>query len=141
MIKDVLVSPLDVIDTPGGSVMHAIKKTSEGYKGFGEAYFSNIEYEAIKAWKRHRIMTLNLVVPYGEVQFVLFDNRNNTNGKIQKIKISQKNYCRLTVPPLIWMGFKGLDKSGSIVMNIGNIQHDPLEVDKLNLNEINYKWS
>jgi dTDP-4-dehydrorhamnose 3,5-epimerase len=40
MIKDVLITKLDVIDTPGGNVMHAMKESSIGYSGFGEAYFS-----------------------------------------------------------------------------------------------------
>ena len=39
MIKGLLISKLDVIDVPGGNVMHAMKSTSLGYEGFGEAYF------------------------------------------------------------------------------------------------------
>ena len=76
MIKDLLITPLDIIETPGGNVMHAMKNDSPGYFGFGEAYFSEIEYKMIKAWKRHREMTLNLVVPHGEVRFILHDDRH-----------------------------------------------------------------
>ena len=54
MIKDVIVTRLNVIDTPGGNVLHGMKKSSSGYSGFGEAYFSQIDRGAIKAWKRHK---------------------------------------------------------------------------------------
>ena len=49
MIKDVLIAHLDVIDTPGGNVMHGIKDTSAWYTGFGEAYFSQVDQGAIKS--------------------------------------------------------------------------------------------
>ena len=141
MIEGVLITPLDVIDTPGGSVMHAMKKSSVGYVGFGEVYFSKIDYGAIKAWKRHKTMTLNLVVPVGEVKFVLFDDRYELSNEFQEVTISMNNYCRLTVPPMIWTGFQGLSPNESVVLNLANIQHNKLEVDKLDLSKINYKWS
>ena len=75
MIKDVLITELDVINTLGGNVMHAMKENSAGYVGFGEVYFSQVNKGAIKAWKRHNRMTLNLIVPVGEVKFVMFDDR------------------------------------------------------------------
>ena len=43
--------------------MHGIKKNDTGYVGFGEVYFSYINPKAVKAWKKHNRMTLNLVVP------------------------------------------------------------------------------
>lgn len=141
MIEGVLITPLNIIETPGGSVMHALKKTSVGFDGFGEAYFSNINFGAIKAWKRHKLMTLNLVVPIGEVKFVLYDDRFDSKGSFQEIIVSKKSYFRVTVPPMIWMGFKGQSPNGSVVMNLANLEHNQNEVDKLNLNEINYKWS
>ena len=54
MIKDVVITNLDVINTPGGNVMHAMKETGAGYAGFGEAYFSQVDKGIIKAWKRHK---------------------------------------------------------------------------------------
>jgi dTDP-4-dehydrorhamnose 3,5-epimerase len=139
MIKDVVVTPLDLIDTPGGMVMHAMKDTSTGFAGFGEAYFSQIYNGSIKAWKRHKEMTLNLVVPIGEIKFVLFDDRNGLK-QFQEIVISKSNYCRLTIPPMIWVGFQGLYDDASTILNIANIEHNPKEVDRLKLDKINYDW-
>tara|TARA_B110000008_G_C16977982_1_gene566925 strand:- start:8374 stop:8808 length:435 start_codon:yes stop_codon:yes gene_type:complete len=141
MIKDVVVTDLDVIDTPGGNVMHAIKNTSNGFKGFGEAYFSCIDNGAIKAWKRHKNMTLNLIVPVGKVKFVLFDDRDQSNVQFQEIILSRHSYSRLTVPPMIWIGFKGLLENGSMLLNVANIEHNPYEVDRLEIDKINYDWS
>ena len=141
MIKDVLITKLDVIDTPGGSVMHAMKESSIGYSGFGEAYFSQVDKGAVKAWKRHKKMTLNLIVPLGEVRFVLFDDREILSTQFQEIIISKNNYCRLTVPPMIWMGFQGLSDGDSMLLNVADIEHDPNEVDRKEVEKINYNWS
>ncbi len=141
MIKDVLITKLDVIDTLGGNVMHAMKESSTGYAGFGEAYFSQVEKGAIKAWKCHQKMTLNLVVPVGEIRFVLFDDREVSNTQFQEVIISKDNYCRLTVPPMIWMGFQSLSDGGSMLLNIANIEHDAHEVDKKNIEQIEFNWN
>ena len=141
MIKDVLITPLDIIDTPDGNVMHAMRESDAGYIDFGEAYFSKISPIAIKAWKRHKEMTLNLVVPVGRIRFVLFDNREKSNGIFQEVVISKDNYCRLTVPPMIWMGFQGLSIGDSMLLNIADIKHNSKDVDKKNIEEIEFNWS
>ena len=141
MIKGLLISKLDVIDVPGGNVMHAMKSTSLGYEGFGEAYFSQIEKDAVKAWKRHKKMTLNLIVPVGEIRFIFFDDRNATKTQFQEVIISKQNFCRLTVPPMIWMGFQGLSDSASVLLNIANIEHNVYEVDRKNIEQIKFNWN
>ena len=141
MIKDVVITYLNVINTPGGNVMHAMKGSSIGYKGFGEAYFSEIEKGTIKAWKRHKNMTLNLVVPIGEIRFVLFDDRKVSNNQFQEVVISKGNYCRLTVPPMIWMGFQNLSNDSSMLLNIADMEHNPNEIDTKSIEQIEFNWS
>lgn len=141
MIEDVIITQLDIIDTRGGNVMHAMKNSSAGYSKFGEAYFSQVHNGAVKAWKRHKTMVLNLVVPVGKIKFVLFDDRKISSGKFQEVILSKENYCRLTVPPMIWMGFQGLDSDISLLLNIANIVHSPEESDRKPVNNIKYEWS
>jgi len=86
-------------------------------------------------------MTLNLVVPVGEIKFVLFDDRDASSSLFQEVIISKSNYCRLTVPPLVWMGFQGLSSKGSMLLNIANIEHNPHEAERLEIDKINYNWS
>lgn len=141
MIKDIVITNLNVINTLGGDVMHAMKKTDDGFKGFGEAYFSYIHKGVIKGWKRHNKMTLNLIVPIGKIRFVLYDNRIVSNAKFQEVIISKENYCRLTVPPMIWVGFQGLSEGKSLLLNIASIVHDPKEAQKKNIEQIKFDWN
>ena len=140
MISDVLITPLNIIDTPGGNIMHAMKEIDEGYSGYGEAYFSKVDAGYIKAWKRHKEMTLNIIVPIGKIRFVLFDDRVGQVKEFQEIILSNDNYSRLTVPPMIWMGFQGLHSDESILLNIANIKHNPEESETRNIEEIEFNW-
>jgi dTDP-4-dehydrorhamnose 3,5-epimerase len=132
-LEDVLLTPLRVIKGESGDVMHALKQQEESFSGFGEAYFSTIHPRAIKGWKKHRKMALNLIVPVGTIKFVLYDDRLSSKSyqTIQEIILSPENYQRLTVPPGIWMAFQGMGKSDNILLNIASIPHDPLEADSL----------
>jgi len=42
---------------------------------------------------------------------------------------------------MVWMGFQGLSSEKSMLLNIANIEHDPGEVDRLEIDKINYNWS
>jgi dTDP-4-dehydrorhamnose 3,5-epimerase len=140
MINGVLITPLKIIQVSEGDVYHGIKSSEKGYFGFGEAYFSSIKPGQIKGWKRHHKMTLNIIVPSGEIQFVMFDDRNNAEERFQDIVLSLKNYCRLTIPPMVWMAFKGLSDEKSLLLNVASIPHDPNESEVKKLDEIKYKW-
>ena len=141
-IEGVLLTPLTTIDVTGGDVRHAMKKCVPGYYGFGEAYFSIVESGVVKAWKRHKIMTLNLVVCSGKVRFVIYDDRRNLdkNNVFQEVVLSSENYFRLTVPPMVWMGFQGIGGNTNMLLNIVDIEHSSEELDRLSLNEINFNW-
>ena len=141
--KKVILSDTKIIELNQGNVLHAMKSTDEGFCSFGEAYFSCINPGAIKAWKRHKKMTLNIIVPIGEIRFILFDEEKKflKEGSFQEFILSQKNYKRLTVPPKIWMGFQCLSKEQAMLLNIANIAHDDTEVESVDINEINFDWS
>ena len=142
MIYGTILTPLKIIDHPLGDVFHGMKSTDNGFLGFEEAYFSTIKGGVIKPWKKHLEMTLNLIVPAGEVKFVLYDDRLNskTNGQFMDVSLSLKNYHRLTVPPNVWMAFKGEDTNINLLLNIANMEHDPQEVVRTDLNKISYNW-
>ena len=140
MIDGLLLTPLRVVNNPKGDIYHALKASSPGYISFGEAYFSTVSQGLVKGWKRHKRFTLNLVVPVGEIRFVLFDDRpgHSTFGQFSDIKLSiNKNYSRLTVPPGVWMAFQGVGEF-NLLMNIINAEHDPYESDNKDLSEFNY---
>ena len=142
MIEGVIITNLKVIDVVGGDVLHAMKAEDLGYDGFGEAYFSIIKKGVIKGWKCHKKMTLNIVVPLGAVRFKIFDDRKGslTYGDCQEVFLSRVNYRRLTIPPMVWIGFQGSDEKDSMLLNIANIPHDPGEMVSKKLNEIDIDW-
>ena len=143
MANGVLITPLKIIETKGGNVLHSLKDKDTGFNGFGEAYFSEIQPGAIKAWKLHKDMTLNITVPIGIVRFVLFDERDKSTNEFQELTISRQNYVRLTVPPMIWNGFKGIGDKAAIVANCASIAHsDPNPNDRMDPFDprIPYDW-
>ncbi len=132
MIEGVVITPLKQIFDERGKVMHMLREDSPLFSHFGEIYFSCTHAGAIKAWHLHKQMTLNYAVIYGEIKFVLFDDRpgSSTQGKTQELFLSPENYCLVTVPPLIWNGFKGIGDKTSIVANCATLPHDPDEIER-----------
>ena len=143
MINGVMLTPLKRITGELGDVLHAMKQDEISFCGFGEAYFSTVKKNTVKAWKYHRRMTLNLVVPCGEIKFVLYDNRisSPTYGEIYEVTLSCQNYQRLTIPPIVCLGFKGLGDGLNMLLNIASIPHDPNESEKMDIDYIKYDWS
>ena len=144
IINDVKLTPLRIIEAEAGSILHAMKQSDPSFAGFGEAYFSTVKTGFIKGWKKHNRMVLNIVVPHGKILFVLYDGREQsaTFRKTMEVVLSKDSYQRLTVPPGIWMAFKGLDTGENLLLNIASIPHDPSEADNLPIgNElINYSF-
>jgi len=141
-IKGVLQTPLKKIFNEKGNLFHIIRNFDNGFNGFGEVYISTVKYEVVKAWKKHFKMTSNFVVPVGKIKLVIFDDRENstTKGMLNEFILSVDNYYRLTIPPNLWYGFKGLDEGLNMLINVANIPHDPLEQTNETLSYLNYKW-
>jgi dTDP-4-dehydrorhamnose 3,5-epimerase len=140
-IEGVILTPLKVIAHPKGDILHALKKSEPTFTDFGEAYFSKINKGEIKGWKRHTFMTLNLIVPAGDIRFVMYDDRPESVNQFSfnQVKIGQHNYCRLTVPPMIWVAFQGIGDV-NLLLNIASIEHEHLEAENKNLAEIKFQW-
>jgi dTDP-4-dehydrorhamnose 3,5-epimerase len=143
-MKGISVFPLKQIPLEKGDVWHGLKNSDEGFKGFGEVYFSNINPGQIKGWKMHTKTTLNLIVIKGEIEFIFFDERHKseTFGKFFKILASDNgsNYCRITVSPGIWMAFKCKSSDPALLMDIIDQPHCDLEALKKDINEFTYNW-
>ncbi|MFZ2302793.1 MAG: dTDP-4-dehydrorhamnose 3,5-epimerase family protein [Gallionella sp.] len=132
MIEGVRITPLRQILDERGKVMHMLKVGDPAFQQFGEIYFSCVHPGAIKGWHIHKEMTLNYAVPHGNIKFVLYDERPNspTHGEIQEIFMGPDNYCLVTVPTMVWNGFKGIGKEMAVVANCATIPHSPDEIDR-----------
>jgi dTDP-4-dehydrorhamnose 3,5-epimerase len=139
-LADIQITPLARIPTPGGDVMHAMKHNDAGFSGFGEAYFSWVATGAVKAWKRHLRMTMNLVVPLGQVRFVFRAVSPEGAEEFRSETIGDKRYARITVPPGVWFGFQGVGATPSLVLNMASLAHDPTEVERMAVSDIQFNW-
>jgi dTDP-4-dehydrorhamnose 3,5-epimerase len=144
MIDGLIVNKLKQIADERGKIMHMLRADSPHFIKFGEIYFSVVNAMAIKAWKKHMHMTLNLAVPRGMIKLVVYDDRENSNtsGEFNEFIIGQENYCLITIPPKIWTGFKGISKNPAIVANCATMVHDPDEVIRAGIGDkkIPYSW-
>lgn len=163
-MNGVTLTPLKIIKTEKGNVLRALRKTDDGFAGFGEAYFSEILSGERKGWKRHNRMTLNLIVIKGAIRFTVYDDRQDSatkschyqvtlspNGisaddweKMDAVSKAEtlKNgsiYARLTVAPGLWVAFEGIDSETSMLMDIIPEIHDPKETDRKDFDTIKIK--
>ncbi len=143
-IHDVRITPLRRIPDERGAVLHMLREDSEVFEHFGEIYFSTIYPGVVKGWHIHKRMTLNYTVPAGMIKLVCYDDRADspTAGTVQEIHIGDLNYALVTIPPMVWNGFKGEGTAPAVVANCATIAHDPEEIDRLDPfeNEIPYDW-
>lgn len=123
-LPPVVITPLKRIYHPKGDIFHVLKKDEISFIGFGEAYFTTIIGGEIKGWKKHTIMTMNIVVGFGKVRFYIHDEANNNTNFYD---IGKDNYARLTIPPGYWVAFKGIESCENLVLNIASEAHNPNE--------------
>ena len=142
-IDGIVITDLKKIAHPKGDIFHIIRKGDDGYIDFGELYSSSVNFKEIKAWKKHFIMTCNIVVGYGIVKIVLIDKRkeSKTFNKIDEFILSKEDYFRLSIPPGLWYGFEGLSAK-NLILNFADIIHDSEEQINIDYktSKFNYKW-
>ena len=124
-----IVALKQIIDRRG-AVLHMLSVDSALLSKFGEIYFSEINGGVIKAWKRHKRMTQHIAVPKGRIRLVIHDDRREspTRGQHQEVVLGRPDrYWLVRIPPRLWYGFQGLDKSPSLIANCPDLPHDPDE--------------
>jgi dTDP-4-dehydrorhamnose 3,5-epimerase len=133
MIEGVRIKPLSRIGDERGSVMHMMRCDEPDFECFGEVYFSTVWPGAIKGWHLHTRMTLNYAVVAGHIKLVLYDDRDGsaTRGNVQEVFLGDDNYSLVTIPPLVWNGFKGIGDRRAVVANCATVPHDPQEIRRL----------
>lgn len=146
MIKGVEISFRKIIQDDRGKIIHIMKCSDTQFFTFGEVYCSTIYPGIVKGWHMHKKMTLNYLVLKGNIKFVLYDDRHesSTYKEIQEIYIGENQPIIVTVPPLIWNGFKAIGSEEAFVVNFTDIPHDPEEIIRMDPHKnglIEYNWS
>lgn len=143
-IEGVTITPLRRIPDERGAVFHMLREDSPGFERFGEIYFSTVYPGVVKGWHLHREMTLNYAVPVGMIKLVCYDDREGsaTRGNVLETHVGELNYALVTIPPMVWNGFKGAGTEAALVANCSTIPHRPDEIERLDPfdNDIPYAW-
>lgn len=134
MIEGVHVKLLKKIPDERGMIMHMLRRDDPEFVTFGEIYFSIVYPSVVKGWHIHTKMTLNYAVIQGMVKLVLYDDRKGspTKGELMEIFTGDHNYALITIPPLVWNGFKGIGVKPAIIANCSDIPHEKNEIKRLN---------
>ena len=144
-IHDVRVRPLRRIPDERGAILHMLRADDEAFERFGEIYFSLVYPGVVKGWHIHKRVTLNYAVPVGMVKLVCYDDRDGspTRGTVQELHLGELNYALVTVPPMVWNGFKGEGTKPAFVANCATEPHDPDEITRMDPfgGGIPYDWS
>jgi dTDP-4-dehydrorhamnose 3,5-epimerase len=81
----------------------------------------------------------------GTIQLVLYDGREGspTYGRLQELVVGEPNYCLVTVPPLIWSGFKGVGADTALVANCATLPHQEGEIERADpfAGPVPFDWS
>lgn len=145
MIDGVQVIPLTRIPDERGTICHMLKCTDPHFRQFGEIYFSSVYRDVVKAWHRHREMTLNYACVFGRIKLVIYDDRegSSTKGELHEIFLGPDDYSLVIIPPDLWNGFKGMSDPCAIVANCCTHPHDPSRSQRVDPvdNEIPYDWA
>ncbi len=113
------------IPVENGNVKHGLKSSENSFVGFGELYFTEINKNKVKGWKRHTKMTMSLLPVVGEI--VLYIKRNLVDSP-EEVFFGSDNYKLVSIEPNIWFAFKGI-ADFNIMANLSSIEHDPNEVE------------
>lgn len=139
------VRPLRRIPDERGAILRMLRSDDEAFDAFGEIYFSMVHPGVVKGWHLHHEMTLNYAVPVGMIKLVCFDDREGspTAGNVVEIHTGELDYALVTIPPLVWNGFKGVGTTTALVANCASIPHRADEIERLDPfdNHIPYDWS
>lgn len=124
--------------------MHMLRSDDPEFQNFGEVYFSWVNPGAIKAWHIHTRMALNYTCPYGLIKLVLYDDREHsaTRKELMEIFLGPDNHNLVTIPPMVWNGFKGIAHHPSLVCNCSTLPHEPDEIRRMDpfSETIPYDW-
>jgi dTDP-4-dehydrorhamnose 3,5-epimerase len=136
-MDEISIKNLSIINNKKGDILKGFLKSDNKNINVKEVYFSEINPKQIKAWKKHKKMTSNLIAVKGEIKIVV---QRKDKSFITEI-ISKKNYKMVSIPPNFWFGFQCVGDKAGMLVNISNEEHDDLESDQLDIEKILFNWN
>lgn len=145
MIHDIKIRTLAEIKDTRGSVKHFIKSTDDDFVSFGEVYFSTVNFNVVKGWKKNLDVDQNFCCIQGTIKVVIYDDRDYSasSGAIQEIVLnSETTHSRLTIPKDLWYSFKCCSEETSTILNLISVPHQLNRVKTLPIDSslIPFEW-
>lgn len=146
MIEGVKIKELKLICDERGWLMEILRCDDEMFEKFGQVYLTTAYPEVVKAWHMHKKQTDNFTCIHGIMKVALYDARDNspTYGEINEFFIGEKNPILISVPPLVYHGFKAIGKEIAYFLSIPTEPYNYKKPDEYrlppNTDEIPYEW-
>lgn len=146
MIEGVKIKKLKVIPDERGKLMEILRRDDEIFERFGQVYMTTAYPGVVKSWHYHKIQTDKITCISGKIRFALYDAREDlpTYKEINEFIISLDNPILVSVPPMVYHGFKCIGDKEAIVINTVTEPYNREEPDEYRVdpydNDIPYDW-
>lgn len=146
MIDGVIIENLAPHADDRGRLMELFRADRPGTERYGQVHLTTVYPGAIKAWHRHNKRTDSLVCVAGMVRLGLYDDRegSRTAHELNQFFLGDHGLLRVTIPPGVWFGLKGLGTHEAQLIVLSDLAHDPKWPDEERwdpiVNEIPFDW-
>lgn len=146
MIKGVKVKKLKIIPDERGRLMEILRSDDKIFEKFGQVYMTTTYPGVVKAWHYHRKQDDNFVCVHGKISLALYDARKKspTYKEINEFILSLEDPILVTIPKMVYHGFKGIAEGESIVINTVTLPYNHKNPDEFRVdpydNDITYDW-
>jgi dTDP-4-dehydrorhamnose 3,5-epimerase len=146
VISGVYLKKLRLIADERGWLMEILRADDEIFEKFGQVYLTTAYPGVVKAWHYHKKQTDNFTCVHGMMKVVLYDNRKEspTCGSLMELFVGEKNPLLISVPPLVYHGFKAIGPQTAFFVSIPTLPYNYEEPDEYRLPpdtpEIPYDW-
>lgn len=146
MIDGVQVKKLKIIPDDRGRLMEILRSDDNIFQKFGQVYMTTAFPGVVKAWHYHELQNDNFACVHGKIRLALYDARKNspTYKEVNEFILSTEDPILVTIPKMVYHGFKGIADCESIVINTPTMPYNYKKPDELRLdpydNDIAYDW-
>ncbi|MDD5422700.1 MAG: dTDP-4-dehydrorhamnose 3,5-epimerase family protein [Candidatus Omnitrophota bacterium] len=146
MIHGVKVKRLKVIPDDRGRLMEILRSDDGAFTKFGQVYMTTAFPGVVKAWHYHKKQDDNFTCVQGKMRLALYDARKKspTYKEVNEFIISLDEPMLVTIPKLIYHGFKCVSDTEAFVINTVTRAYDREKPDEFRLdpydNDIPYDW-
>lgn len=146
MIEGVKVKRLKIIPDERGRLMEILRADDDNFKKFGQVYITTAKPNVVKAWHYHKKQDDNFTCVHGRMKLALYDARADspTYKEVNEFIISLDDPTLVTIPKLIYHGFKCISDTEALVINTPTETYNYKEPDEYRIdpynNNIPYDW-